>query len=140
AAGAYKRTLDPHLAPSDRHRLRLKACLLLMQHYGEFAAEKFEKDFARLFPDQDSLKDDYRTAHKAAQRKKKEAEEHWSQAPTLFRKVPKSFSEFRVTEKFDEALMAEVIPRRFLRDWKKRAPMFGVPVTIYGTAIYSLPS
>jgi len=140
ASAQYRRSLDPHLAPHERQRMRLRACLALMQHYGEFNAEKFEADFAKQFPNQESLRDDYRTAHKAATRKRREVEDHWDNAPSLFHKVPKAFAEFRLTDKFDEALMAEVILRRFLRDWKKRAPLFAVPVTIYGTAIFSLPA
>src|SRR5690606_38714741 len=81
----------------------------------------------------------YRSAHRAVKRKEREIEEHWALAPSQFKAVPRTFGEFRQSEKCDERMLAEIILRKFYADCRRRAPAFAVPVNIYGYAIYSLP-
>lgn len=53
--------------------------------------------------------------------------------------IPKAWQSLRVTPKMSDVQIGTRVIDAFMADWKERAPLFSVPVTINGIAIASLP-
>ena len=140
ATVACQKSLVPHTSSLEVNSLHHSLGLTLLKQFGSFNVEAFKKAYEKLY-EKELLVDvtkKFREAHKQVYQKERQRTEHWAEPQSLLSKVPRAFGEFHLGDRFTEKDMASVILRTFAKTWRYRAPLFRVPVSIYGTAIFTM--
>lgn len=120
---------------------RLLSELLLL--YAKFDTDLLKADWADLFGTDGAASEITKLNGKTGGLKKHLGE--------LRKRLPQCFADGTIPERWKgivapadstspdtQTTLAEIIINRFVLDWRLRAPLFGVPVTIYGTDIHTL--
>jgi hypothetical protein len=151
------------------HLMNLKTCLSrggiandrrrhssaeILRLYARFDVDAFAADLDHYIAasgDGQGLRESLQKITGSIGRATREINAHWEKVEDLFHTIPLNWRDHRVgvpehSPEREQALqrerrrMAERILRAFVRDWRDRAGMFEVPVTVNGIAIHTLPA
>jgi hypothetical protein len=127
-----------------REEVKKNIFLRLLVNYGRIDFKELQNDLEEVFIDKilksDQSSEQYRACIQRVAAYQGFITKHEKDVPKLFNGgIPLTWRTYQTTE---EGMIefGVLIVSKFIEEWRKRATLFDVPVTINGTAIHTLPT